>query len=238
MVAVKGNLMSDRRLTGLNDMLVAARQRTIEARARAEVARKLNLDEVVSGTRPDGTSGVSTTLANLRQQYSTQAAALGSLESQLGPRHPRLQAARSSLERIGGEIRIELQRQAAAARADYEQAQRTEQDLGRELSAENAAQADSSGNLVQLNDLERKAAAARDLYEALLRRSGQSGDVHDASRTNVRVISEAVPPPKADGPGRTALMVAGLFGGALFGAALGMAAAACLGLMRHHVPRS
>src|SRR5262249_11747456 len=134
MMAIQGNLISDKRLTSLNDLLLAAQQKTIEAKARADAARKLRLEDVVASGRSD--DGSAPALATLRQQYATQAPAVSSLESQLGARHPRLQAARSSLASIAGEIRGELQRQALAAQADYDRARRAEQDISGELNVQ------------------------------------------------------------------------------------------------------
>ncbi len=235
MVAVEGNLISDKRLTALNDMLVTAQQKTIEAKARAEAAGKLSFEDVVSNSPTSGAT--STALSSLRQQYAALAANVGSLQSQLGARHPRLLAARSSLESLAGEIRAELQRQMTSARADYEQAQKAEQDIAKELAVQKASQVNTSGKLVGLNELQRKATAARDVYEALLKRSGQASDAQDLSQSNIRVISEAEPPLKADGPSRKVMMVAGLIAGAIFGAGLGMAFAILLGLFRHPVIR-
>lgn len=236
MVAVEGNLISDKRLTALNDLLVTAQQKTIEARARAEAAGKLSFEDVVSNTSSSGTT--STALSSLRQQYATLAANVGSLQSQLGARHPRLLAAKSSLESLAAEIRAELQRQMTSARADYEQAQRAEQDIAKELSVQKASQVNTSGKLVGLNELQRQATATRDIYESLLKRSGQASDAQDLSQSNIRVISEAEPPLKADGPSRKVMMVAGLIAGAIFGAGLGMAFAILFGLFRHPVIRS
>ncbi|MFK0162620.1 GumC family protein [Rhizobium sp. NPDC090279] len=238
MVAVEGNLISDKRLTALNDMLVTAQQRTIEARARADAAGKLSFEDVVANNpNSPSASTASTALSSLRQQYATLAANVGSLQSQLGARHPRLLAAKSSLESLAAEIRAELQRQMTSARADYEQAQKAEQDIAKELAVQKASQVNTSGKLVGLNELQRKATASRDLYESLLKRSGQASDAQDLSQSNIRVISEAEPPLKPDGPSRKVMMVAGLIAGAMFGAGLGMAFAILLGLFRHPVIR-
>ena len=235
MVAVGGNLMSDKRLTALNDMLVVAQQKTIEAKARADAADRLSFTDVVSNG-PSATAA-STPLSSLRQQYAVLAANVGSLQSQLGARHPRLLAAKSSLDSLATEIRSELQRQTTSARADYDQAQKAEQDIAKELAVQKASQVNTSGKLVGLNELERKAAAARDAYQAVLKRSGQTSDARDLSQSNIRVISEAEPPLTADGPSRKVMMVAGLIAGALFGMGLGMAFAVLIGLFRHPVIR-
>jgi uncharacterized protein involved in exopolysaccharide biosynthesis len=236
MVAVEGNLISDKRLTALNDLLVTAQQKTIDAKARADSVDKLSFEDVVS-TRTDALNSTSNSLTNLRQQYAALAATVGSLESQLGARHPRLLAARSSLESLASEIRSELQRLATSAKADYQQAQKAQQDVGKELAVQKALQVNTSGKLVELNELERKATAARDIYEALMKRSGQTTEDQSLTQTNIRVISEAEPPLKADGPGRKVMMVAGLIAGALFGFGLGMMLAIIGSIFRHPVIR-
>jgi uncharacterized protein involved in exopolysaccharide biosynthesis len=236
MVAVEGNLISDKRLTALNDLLVTAQQKTIDAKARADSVDKLSFEDVVS-TRTDALNSTSNSLTNLRQQYAALAATVGSLESQLGARHPRLLAARSSLESLAGEIRSELQRLATSAKADYQQAQKAQQDVGKELAVQKALQVNTSGKLVELNELERKATAARDIYEALMKRSGQTTEDQSLTQTNIRVISDAEPPLKADGPGRKVMMVAGFIAGALFGFGLGMMFAITGSIFRHPVIR-
>jgi uncharacterized protein involved in exopolysaccharide biosynthesis len=237
MVAVEGNLISDKRLTALNDLLVTAQQKTIDAKARADSVDKLSFEDVVSTSRTDALNSTSNSLTNLRQQYAALAATVGSLESQLGARHPRLLAARSSLESLAGEIRSELQRLATSAKADYQQAQKAQQDVAKELAVQKALQVNTSGKLVELNELERKATAARDIYEALMKRSGQTTEDQSLTQTNIRVISEAEPPLKADGPGRKVMMVAGLIAGALLGFGLGMVLAIIGSIFRHPVIR-
>jgi uncharacterized protein involved in exopolysaccharide biosynthesis len=238
MVAVQGGgFISDKRLTALNDLLVTAQQKTIEAKARADAVGKLSFEDVVAANSPQALNSTSNSLTNLRQQYAVQAANVGSLESQLGARHPRLLAARSSLESIAAEIRSELQRLSTSAQSDYEQAQKAEQGIAKELAVQKATQVNTSGKLVDLNELERKATAAREIYEALMKRSDQASEDQSLTQTNIRVISEAVPPLKADGPGRKIMMVAGLIAGCLFGIGLGMAIAVVASLFRHPVVR-
>jgi uncharacterized protein involved in exopolysaccharide biosynthesis len=238
MAAVQGSLISDKRLNSLNDLLVTAQQKTIDAKARADSVDKLSFEDVVSTTRPDALNSASNSLTNLRQQYASLAATVGSLESQLGARHPRLLAARSSLESVAGEIRSELQRLATSAKADYSQAQKAEQDVAKELAVQKALQVNTSGKLVELNELQRKATAARDIYETLMKRSDQTSEDQRLTQTNIRVISEAQPPIKADGPGRMVMMMAGFVAGALLG--LGIAALIAIGgsIFRHPVIRS
>lgn len=237
MVTVQGNLASDTRLAALNQALVVAQQKTIDAKARADAAKNLRFEDVVSTTRTDA-GGSSNSLTNLRAQYATLAASVGSLESQLGARHPRLLAARSSLDSLAAEIRSELQRLATSAQSDYQQAQKAEQDVAKELAVQKALQVNTSGKVAGLNELERKATAARDVYQALIKRSGQTNEDHNLLQNAVRVISEATPPLKADGQSRKVMIVAGMFAGAVLGFGLGAVFAILASLSRHPLVRS
>ncbi|MGG7578070.1 GumC family protein [Rhizobium sp. Nf11,1] len=235
MAATEGNLISDQRLVSLNTLLVTAQEKTIQAKARADAVANLRVEDIVAGNQAEG--GVTSPLVSLRQQYAAQAAAVGSLESQMGTRHPRLQAARSSLQSIAGEIRGELQRLATSAKGEYEQAKAAEDSVAKELAVQKALQATTSDKQVELNELQRKATAARDIYETVLKRSSQTSEEQNLSQSNIRVISPAEPPVKADGPGKKILMVAGIIGGFLAGFFLGAAFAILAGLFGHPIIR-
>lgn len=236
MASTQQGLISDQRLTSLNALLVSAQDRTIQAKARADAASTLSFEQVVASNQQDQ-NATSTALTSLRQQYATQAALIGNLQSQLGARHPRLQAARSSMQSIAGEIRSELERIATSARAQYEQTKRAEDAISKELSVQKALQVTTSDRQVGLNELERKAAAARDIYASLLKRSDQTNEEQNLTRSNMRVISEAEAPVKADGPSKKMLLVAGVIGGLLAGFAVGAGFAILAALFTHPVIR-
>ncbi|CAN7369654.1 GumC family protein [Rhizobium sp. LjRoot30] len=218
MVSADGSLIADKRLVSLNELLVTAQTKTIEAKAKADAVSKLRFEDMLAGSLPDDVT--SAALADLRRQYGATAANVKSLESQLGSRHPQLLAAKASLDGLSGEIRRELQRFVSLAKADLEQAQKAEADVAKELAVQKATQNNSSIRQVELKELERRAAAARDIYETMLKRTRQTSEEENLTRSNIRVISAAEPPLKADGPGNTTLLVAGIFGGFLFGAGL------------------
>ncbi|MET3853099.1 GumC family protein [Rhizobium sp. OAE497] len=233
-----GKLISDQRLASLNTLLVTAQDKTIQAKARADAAQNMSFEAIVaSGPNDSGASSVNSALASLRQQYATQAAIVGSLESQMGARHPRLQAARSSLQSIQDEIKGELQRMVTSAKTEYDQAKKAEDAVSKELNIQKALQATASDKQVELNELQRKATAVRNIYETLLKRSSQTAEEQNLPQSNIRVISQAEPPVKPDGPGKKTLMIAGLIGGLFGGFALGAALAILAALFAHPVIR-
>ncbi len=219
MVSANGGLIADKRLLALDEMVLAAQKATIEAEARAEAVGRLDFASLVVEGLPESVQ--SPMLIDLRRQYSVLAANVKSLETRYGSRHPQLAAARASLDGVSGEIRRELQRYAAAARASAGQARKAEADLARQMAAQQTAQSDTSIQQIELNELTRRAAAARGIYETVLKRTQQTGEEQNLARSNIRIVSKAEPPLKPDGPGRSALTVAAAIGGLIAGLGAG-----------------
>lgn len=231
--AVDGAQIADKRLQSLDDLLVAAQRKIIEAKAQLDNVSKLDLNDVLIGD-----AAASRTLGDLRTQYAGLSANVSSLTERLGERHPQLQSAKASLSDVERQIGLELQRMVTGARGTYEVAKKEEADLLKELNVQKASQTTNASALIELGELQRKAKAARDVYEAVLRRSEETAAEKSLYASNVRILSEAYPPERADGPGRSALMMAGAFGGGLLGLGLGIGAAVALALHRRLARRT
>ncbi|WP_313524457.1 GumC family protein [Shinella sp.] len=220
MVTADGNLIADKRLVQLNELLTTAQKASIEAKSRVDAAVNFKLEDAISANGQQDQA--SSALTDLRRQYAQQAATVGSLESALGARHPQLLAAKASLKGLQAEIQAELQRNLARARSDLAQAQQSEQQVAKELSIQKSLQNNTQQRQVGLNDLQRRATAAREIYEAVLKRVRETSEEKNLARSNIRVLSEASMPQKADGPGRSMLLVAGLVAGAIAGFGIGL----------------
>lgn len=219
LVEAGGDLISDKRLTALNELLVQAQQTTISAKAKYEAVSNASLNDTVSGSLVDNVG--SRTLGDLRSEYTRQASIVESLASKMGSRHPALMAAQASFDSVKAQIKDELARAGANAKDQYEQAVNAEKDIKKELTVQKALQSTSSPETVKLKELERKASVAGEIYSTALKRVTEIHEEQNLLQSNIRIISAAVPPLKADGPGRTVLLLAGLFGGSILGLGLG-----------------
>lgn len=220
-VGASGELISDKQLLALNDQVGAVRSRIADARAKADVATKTRLNDVLSGAFPEEVSSV--TLQELRKQYSTARAQLSSLDASLGPRHPQRLAAVQSLEVARSEIGNELRRIEATAQTELDRAIRTEKDLVQQLAVQKAQQVNSSAGFIELRELQRKATATRTIYESFLKRASETGQEEKLSSKNIRVISKAEPPLQANGPSRKLIAIGGTIAGFMVGIGLGIA---------------
>ncbi|MEK1931475.1 MAG: GumC family protein [Pararhizobium sp.] len=220
-VDADGKLISDRQLLSLNDQVAAVRNRIAEARAKADVATKTRLNDVLSGAFPEELSSV--TLQELRKQYSLARAQLSALDASLGPRHPQRLAAVQSLEVARSEIGNQLRRIEAAAQTELQRAIRTEKDLVQQLAVRKAQQVNSSAGFIELRELQRKANATRTIYESFLKRASETGQEEKLTSKNIRVIAQAEPPLQARGPSRKLIAIGGLIAGFMAGVGLGIA---------------
>ncbi|OOG66632.1 hypothetical protein B0E45_25645 [Sinorhizobium sp. A49] len=223
-VGAGGELIADKQLLSLSDQVASARNRIAEAKAKAEVSGKVRIDDVLTGAFPEEVGSMA--LAELRKQYAATRAQLSSLDASLGPRHPQRIAAVQSLDSSRAEIANELRRIAAGAQTELDRAQRAEQDLVRQFAAQKARQINSSGEMVELRELERNAAATREIYESFLKRAAETREEEKLTAKNIRVISRAEPALQPKGPSRKIIVIgatlAGLFAGVGLGILLGI----------------
>lgn len=219
-VGAGGELIADKQLLSLSDQVAAARNRIAEAKAKAEVSGRVRIDDVLTGAFPEEVGSMA--LAELRKQYAATRAQLSSLDASLGPRHPQRIAVVQSLESSRAEIANELRRIAAASQTDLERAERAEQDLVRQFAAQKARQINSSGEMVELRELERNAAATREIYESFLKRASETREEEKLTTKNIRVVSRAEPALLPKGPSRKIIVIGATLAGFFAGLGLGI----------------
>ncbi|WP_176037904.1 GNVR domain-containing protein [Brucella tritici] len=218
LVNVDGKLISDNDLTRLNDQLTNQRAETMRLQARVQVLNSATSDSVVSGVLPEDLR--SNTLTALRAQYAQARQTASGLSTQLGPRHPALIQAQSQAGTVLNDIDAELRRIRSSLQVEVGRSVQQEKDLTARLAQLKSQQANNSGDLVKLRELEREATARRSVYEAFLLRSRETNEQEGLNTANVRVLSEARPPLDPAGTSRKLIVIAGLIAGFLAGLAI------------------
>ncbi len=218
----KGQLENEARLARLGEELVKARARAAAAKARYDSVRAA----LAAGAAPEATAAAvaSPVISRLRADHARAAARAASLSQTLGPRHPRLLAARAEARRISRLIRDELSRLARSMRAEYLAAQEEVKAMERNLQRVKKSASLTNEARVRLRALEREAAARRKVFEAFLLKAKESGEARKLQLPDARIISPAVPPQHPSWPKKK--LVLGLAG------LLGLGLGAALALMR------
>ncbi|WP_394690745.1 GNVR domain-containing protein [Hoeflea sp.] len=219
-----GQSIDDKEILAISDQLANARAVKVGVRVKAQNLAKADPEEVLSGSFPE--EFLSSNLIDLRKQYTQTKSTADSLATQLGPRHPQYVSAQQSLETIRAEITRELRRIVASSQSELQRAVETEQELASQMAVAKSRAMDQSVEFVTLRELERKATATREIYEAFLRRSRETSERSNLSTRNVRVISPAEAPLNPMGPSRKFIAAGGMVGGFFLGLGLALLAGA------------
>ena len=223
-----GKLISDDEISLSSTQLTRAREKVAELRARADSARELTLDAVLSDALPEGAA--SNLIAELRRGYAAKVQQRDALAEKLGAQHPQLRTAEAEVTSAQRGIETELRRLSQTAQIELQRAIKTEQDLAAGQARLKSRQSTISESLVRLRELEREAAARRSVYESLLLRARETGQQAGISTANTTIVSQAVAPLRPYGASRKVIAIGGLVGGFMLGVML-----ALLGALWHAV---
>lgn len=223
LVSAGGVLTSDQRLKDLNAQIVVARTREDDAKSRLDQITRLQSGGTIDAI-PEALQ--SQTVIRLRDQLTSARRRLSTLQDQLGPRHPDYVSASSELQALNRLLTQELRRLAQSTRIEYARARESREAIQRNVDALSQTSLADSKSLVMLRELERDADASRALFTAFLARSQELGEQTRLDTTNVRQISEAMPPLRRANPSHLVVLVVSL----MIGFLLGTGAAILLGL--------
>ena len=218
LVGAEGRMIGDEELLRLNDQLAAARSTTIALNSRAQSAKAVTVDNIVSGGLPEEVA--STTLTSLRSQVTAAKQRLDGLRAKFGPKHPDIQQASQEYDSVKGEINNEIKRIRISLQTDLQRAVQTEQGLAARLAQLKAGQGVSGEAQVKLRELDREANTARAVYEQFLLRARETGELGTINSTNVQQISTAKAADVPEGSSRKILAIGGFIGGFLLGLGL------------------
>ena len=221
-----GSLINDEQLVKLNEQLADIRAQKVEIQAKAETARNLNVDEILSGTSAEILE--SSTIGELRAEYAAAKRNFDTLSTSLGPRHPRRVAAAQTLETARSEVSNELRRIVSSTQTELRRIVQSEQQLAADLAVLKSRQMDTSEDLVRLRELEREANATSAIYESSLKRTRETREQQNLNTSNIRIVAEATTPLDPVGPSRKLIVI----GGAIAGMIVGLGIAVLIGLYR------
>ncbi|WP_051631131.1 GumC family protein [Afifella pfennigii] len=207
--------LQTQQLGDLNAELARAKAAQSEAQSRARLLRSL-LDE---GGSFDSAEEVlnSQLIQRLRERQVALRAQIADLSTSLLPGHPRLQALRSQLADLDGQVRAEVQKILQSLETASRVAGARVESLQERLNEAKAAVASSNEKSIRLRALEREAAAQRDLLESFLARYREAAARTESNYLppDARIISRAIAPRNPSWPKKGMLTLAAM-AGALF----------------------
>jgi uncharacterized protein involved in exopolysaccharide biosynthesis len=203
-----------------SSQLVAAQDLADQAQSRYDQA-------VAAGTSPEGLSRLSailssTTAEKLRQDYNDRAASLASAQADLGPKHPTIARLSAELAKIHSLMVREAQRITQELKASRDIAAKNVSQLRAKLDGLRGNSNESNLAQVQLRQLQRNADAARAVLDDFLKRSQETLHMQGMQISQVREISEAVPPLQPTWPKPKLLLAVSGVLGLIIGCALAL----------------
>ncbi|MBO6718115.1 MAG: GumC family protein [Rhizobiaceae bacterium] len=197
----QNNTLQMRQLTELSQQLALAKNATEEARARYDEVKNSG-----SLSIPSQQNGESGQLAFLRQQRAELAQSLDQQRQIYGPRHPRIVQTQQMLRGLDNQIAEERRLLEQQLKATLDVAAAKQVELEKQIASLSSGVNLSETARVELDALEREAAADREIYQQFLSRNKQTDELALLVEDNVRIVSEAVPPLRSTRP---SLVIAG-----------------------------
>ncbi|HEY4192243.1 MAG TPA: GumC family protein [Mesorhizobium sp.] len=199
----------------------------VTAQDQADRAQSRYDQAVAAGTTPEGLSRLSAILSSgtaekLRQDYNDRAASLANAQTDLGPKHPTIARLSAELARIRSLMGREAQRITQELKANRDIAAQNVKQLQAKLDSLRFNSNDSNLAQVQLRQLQRKADAARAVLDDFLKRSQETLHMQGMQISQVREISEAVPPIQPTWPKPKLLLPVSAVLGLMLGCALAL----------------
>ena len=237
LVGVNGQLITDQRLSEMNNQLGAASARTAEAKARLEQVEQVQRTKDENGAFPEALQ--SATITSLRSQYAEIVRREAEQTTTLGPLHPAVIDIQAQAERLRHMIDTEVDRAAVAARTEYASAKDSEKTLAANFETIKNTAIGNSEAMVGLRELERDAQASRDIYQAFLVRARETGEQEQVDTKNIRVLSRAdLPQKRSSPPPSLVVALAAMMLGAAAGSGIVLIRPPAAGGSRRRKPRA
>lgn len=217
LLATPAGSLTDQQLSELNVALINARAELSEKRAQFQQVDKLQTSGGDIQSIPDVLQSV--VISALRAQLSGVTRREADLKLKYGDRHPDVMTAQAERRDIEGQIAAEVQRLIGNLKNEVDAAEARVASLARALdSVSNRSEIEGQVG-VQLRDLERIAAANKELFETFLSRAKLTEEKSTLLNSGVRVITDAGIPDSPSFPNRPLFAALGLVLGLFVGGA-------------------
>lgn len=188
------------RLAGLNQAATKAKTERIQAETLHNQLRAAGTDDVALASLP--TVLQNPTVQRLNVEIADLAQRKSELGQRLGENHPDMVRVTAALTAAEQRLRLETTKIAQAVRSEYTTAVDLERVMTDALDRQKAEALDLNRRGINYGVLQRDAAMNRQLYEALLQRTKQTGIAEQLRTSTVRIVDTAELPRKPARPNR------------------------------------
>jgi capsular exopolysaccharide synthesis family protein len=196
---------------------------TMVTRAKAERMQKESVYRQMSAARssPAALDAFPAIVGNvyiqqIRAELAREQTRKAQLGEKLGPLHPDMVQATTSIQALETKLQAEYAKQVGAAEREYEAALALEQNLVGALAAQQNEVLALNRRHIGMTALQREVASNRQIFESLLQRTREAGIVGEMKSTNVRILDLAEVPRRPVWPDRRRIvLLMSLLGAAL-----------------------
>jgi succinoglycan biosynthesis transport protein ExoP len=223
LVSPRGELLSAQQLADLNSQLIVAQADAATASARYQQYRAIierGPDAAVSNAVVSSRETDNSILQDLRKRYIAINEREQAVVQQFGADHPQAVALQAEKQDLSRQIFTELEQLTGSFRNEMEVASSRERSLRDSIGEVAGTNSQANVSMVQLAELEQKAAALKTLYQSYLARFEQASQQRSFPIAKARVISEAGVPTAPSSPRKTLTMALSIVLGAMAGGAL------------------
>ena len=223
LVSPRGELLSTQQLADLNSQLIVAQADAATASARYQQYKAIidrGPEAAVSNAVVSSRETDNSILQDLRKRYIAVHEREQGIVQQFGADHPQAIAMKAERDDLSRQIFTELQQLTGSFRNEYEVASSREASLRESIEKVAGTNSEANVSLVQLAELEQKAAALKTLYQTYLARFEQASQQQSFPIAKARVISEAGVPTAPSSPRKTLTMALSVVLGLMAGGAM------------------
>ncbi|MBO9196201.1 polysaccharide biosynthesis tyrosine autokinase [Rhizobium sp. 16-449-1b] len=206
LTSANGELMSEQQLADLTKQLIVAQSDAASTSARYNQFKQiidLGPEGAVNNAAISSGQANNSVIQDLRTRYINVSKREQEVTTNFGADHPQAVALRSEKGDLTRQIFQELQQLASNARNEFEVARTREASLRQNIDHLTGKNSEADKSIVQLNDLEQRAAALKTLYESYLGKYEEASQQQSFPIAKARVISEAGVPVSPSSPKRT-----------------------------------